>query len=192
MLITAAVFCFGCAAFVALWAFSSCGMCCGGFSCYGAQPQELWHWALEHLGSLVAVCRLSCSMACEILVYSHLSTTTRDWIHVPCIGRWILKHCTTKEVLQFIDLSVVDVTSWFCCCQFSSVQSLSCVQLCDPMDCSTPGSLSITNTWSLLRFMSIKSVMPSNHLILCHPRLFLPSIFPSISIFSNELVLRIR
>ena len=68
-------------------------------------------------------------MACEILVYSHLSTTTRDWIHVPCIGRWILKHCTTEEVLQFLDVSILDVTSWFCCCQFSSVQSLSRVQL---------------------------------------------------------------
>ena len=60
------------------------------------------------------------------------------------------------------------------------------------MDCSTPGSLSITNSRSLLRFMSIESVMPSNHLILCHP-LFLPtSIFPSIRVFSNESVLRIR
>ena len=68
-------------------------------------------------------------MACEILVYSHLSTTTRDWIHVPCIGRWNLKHCTTEEVLQFLDVSILDVTSWFCCCQFSSVQSLSRVQL---------------------------------------------------------------
>ena len=53
-------------------------------------------------------------------------------------------------------------------------------------------SLSITNSWSLLKLMSIKSVMPSNHLILCHPHLFLPSIFPSIRIFSNESVLRIR
>ena len=52
-------------------------------------------------------------------------------------------------------------------------------------------SLSITNSWSLLKLMSIKSVMPSNHLILCHP-LLLPSIFPSIRVFSNESVLRIR
>ena len=53
-------------------------------------------------------------------------------------------------------------------------------------------SLSITNTQSLLKLMSIKSVMSSNHLILCHPLLLLPSLFPSISIFSNESVLRIR
>ena len=53
-------------------------------------------------------------------------------------------------------------------------------------------TLSITNSWSLPKPMSIKSVMPSNHLILCHPLLLLPSIFPSIRVFSNELALRIR
>ena len=53
-------------------------------------------------------------------------------------------------------------------------------------------SLSITNPWSLLKLMSIKSVMPSSHLILCHPLLLLPSIFPSIRVFSNEPVLHIR
>ena len=60
------------------------------------------------------------------------------------------------------------------------------------MDCSMPGSLSITNSWSLLKLMSIKSVMPSNHLILCRPLLLLPSIFPSIRVFSKESVLHIR
>ena len=56
-----------------------------------------------------------------------------------------------------------------------------------------PGcSMSITNSQSLLKFMSIKSVMSSNHLILCHPPLLLPSIFPSIRVFSNELALHIR
>ena len=53
-------------------------------------------------------------------------------------------------------------------------------------------SLSITNSWSLLKLMPIELVMPSNYLILCHPLLLLPSIFPSIKVFSNELVLRIR
>ena len=75
---------------------------------------------------------------------------------------------------------------------FSSVQSLSRVRLCDSMDCSTPGLSSITNSWSLHKLMSIKSVMPSNHLILCCPLLFLPSIFPSIKVFSNESALCIR
>ena len=60
------------------------------------------------------------------------------------------------------------------------------------MDCSTPASLSITNSRSLLKLMSIESVMPSNHRILCHPLLFPPSIFPSISVFFNESVIHIR
>ena len=58
--------------------------------------------------------------------------------------------------------------------------------LCDPINCSTPG---FPVLWSVLKFMSIESVMPSNHLILCRPLLLLPSIFPSIRIFSNESVL---
>ena len=64
----------------------------------------------------------------------------------------------------------------------------SCPTLCNPMDCSTLGFLSITNSWSLLKLMSTVSVMPSNHLILWHP-LLLPSIFPNIRVFSNESVL---
>ena len=60
------------------------------------------------------------------------------------------------------------------------------------MDCSTPGSLPITNSWSPLKLTSIKSVMPSNHLILCCPLLLPPSVFPSIRVFSNESVFHIR
>ena len=75
----------------------------------------------------------------------------------------------------------------------SSVQLLSCVRLfATPWTTARQASLFNTNSWSLLRLMSIESVMPSNHLILCHPLLFLPSIFPSIRVFSNESVLRIR
>ena len=73
--------------------------------------------------------------------------------------------------------------------QFSSVPQ-SCLILCNPMDCST--SLSITNFCSLLKLMSIESVMPSNHLIPCHPLFLLPSIFPSIRVFTNESALHIR
>ena len=76
--------------------------------------------------------------------------------------------------------------------QFSSVAQ-SCLTLCDPMDCSThQASLSITNSQSSLKLMTTESVMPSNHLILCHPLLLPPSIFPSIRVSSNESVLRIR
>ena len=60
------------------------------------------------------------------------------------------------------------------------------------MNCSTLGSLSITNSWSLPKLMSIESVMLSNHLILCHPLLFLPSVFLNIRVFSKELVVHIR
>jgi len=75
----------------------------------------------------------------------------------------------------------------------SSVQSLSRVRLfVTPWTVAPQASLSITNSWSLLKLMSIKSVMPSNYLILCHPLLLLPSIFPSTRVFSNESVLRIR
>ena len=75
--------------------------------------------------------------------------------------------------------------------QVSSVL-LSCPTLCNPMNHSMPGSLSITSSRSLPKPMSIKSMMPSNHLILCHSLLFLPSVFPNIRVFSSESTLRIR
>ena len=76
---------------------------------------------------------------------------------------------------------------------FSSVQSLSWLKLLETQwTAARQASLSITNSRSLLKLMSIESVMPSTHLILCHPVLLLPSIFPSIRVFSNESVLRIR
>ena len=75
--------------------------------------------------------------------------------------------------------------------QFSSVAQ-SCPTLCDPMDCSMPGLPVQQQPWSLLKLMSIKSTMPSNHLILHRPLLLLPSMFPSIRVFSKESVLCIR
>ena len=75
--------------------------------------------------------------------------------------------------------------------QFSSVAQ-SCPTLCDPMNRSTQTSLSITNSWSSPKPMCIVSVKPSSHLILCHPLLLLPSVFPSIRVFSNESVLHLR
>ena len=73
----------------------------------------------------------------------------------------------------------------------SSVTQL-CLTLCNPWTEACQASLSITNSWNLLKFMSIESVMASNHLILCRPLLLLPSIFPSIRAFSNESALHIR
>ena len=75
----------------------------------------------------------------------------------------------------------------------SSVLLLSCVQLfATPWTAARQASLSFTNSQSLLKLMSIESVMPCNHFILCHPLLFLPSVFPSIGVFSNELAVSIR
>ena len=74
-------------------------------------------------------------------------------------------------------------------CQFSSVTQ-SCPTLCNPMDCNTPDFPVLHQ--ELHKLMSIELVMPSDHLILCRPLLFLPSIFPSTGIFSNESVLNIR
>ena len=75
----------------------------------------------------------------------------------------------------------------------SSVQFLSCVWLfVTPWTAACQASLSFTNSQSLLKLMSIESVMPSDHLILCYPLLLLPSVFPSIRVFSNESVLHIR
>ena len=78
-------------------------------------------------------------------------------------------------------------SSTTCCCSLPQ----SCTTICDPMDCSTLCSLVLPISWSFLKLMYIESVMPSNHFILCLP-LFLPSIFPSIRAFSNELALHIR
>ena len=100
---------------------------------------------------------------------------------------WSSFRFTTKLTESYRDFSCRP------CRPISSVLSLSRVWLfMTPWTTACEASLSITNSWSLLKLMSIKSVMPSNHLILCHPLLLLPSIFPSITVFSNESVLWIR
>ena len=101
----------------------------------------------------------------------------RYWIHVNCIADGFFTHWATWETQV----------------RFSSVQSLSCVQLFGTLwTAACQASLYITNSRSLPKLMSIESVMPSNHLILCHPLLLLPSIFPNIRVFSNESALRMR
>ena len=93
-----------------------------------------------------------------------------------CLGMVFLGHRVTRRLTLF-----------------SSVQSLSHVRLfATPWTAARQASLSITNSWSLLKLMSIESVMPSNYLILCCPLLLLPSTFPSIRVFSNESVPRNR
>ena len=85
------------------------------------------------------------------------------------------------------------VETFYCSVQFSSVQSLSLVRLfATSWTAACQASLSITNSWSLLKLTSVELVMPSNHLILYHPLLLPPSVFPSIRVFFNGAVLRIR
>ena len=97
----------------------------------------------------------------------------------PALGGQSLSHWTTGKSWVFF--------------QFSSVQSLSHVQLiATPWTAIHQAFLSITNSQSLPKLMSIESVIPSNHLILCRPLLLVPSIFPSIRVFSNESALCIR
>ena len=103
-------------------------------------------------------------------------------------------HCST---VSFIQASLIYDTNnrqetfeWI---YISSVQLLSCVQLfATPWTAARQASLSITNSWSILKLMFIESVMPSSHLILCHHLLLLSSIFPSVRVFFNESVLYIR
>ena len=97
---------------------------------------------------------------------------------------------TSPEFLWYIYFSCVSLIKMH---QFISIHSLSRVQLfMTPWTAACQTSLSITNSWSLPKLMPIESEMPSNPLILCHPLLFPPSIFPSIRVFSNELALCIR
>ena len=102
---------------------------------------------------------------------------------------WILVSFLTIGCIVHTDAFI----TFLLFCQFSSVYSLSRVWVfATPWTAARQASLSITNSWSLLKLMSIELVMPSNHLILCRGLLLLPSIFPSIRVFSNESALRIR
>ena len=102
------------------------------------------------------------------LAYANLGNLT-------CLCLWLVQEVRYKPI------------------QFSSVQLLSCVWLfVTPWNAACQGSLSITNSLSLPKLMSIESVIPSNHIILCHPLLLLPSIYPSIRVISNKSILRIR
>ena len=103
---------------------------------------------------------------------SLLSLLTRC-INVHLVKRWICIYAY-RDVLSY--------TIAYICCSFAQ----SCPTLCNPMDCSMP-AFPVLHHLPELRLMSIESVMPSNHLVLCRPLLLLPSILPSIRVFSNEL-----
>ena len=95
----------------------------------------------------------------------------------------------TLNINSFIQQIFIDISS-LGSFQFSSIAQ-SCLTLCDPKDCSMPG-FPVHHQLPEFKLMSIELEMPSNHLILCHPLLLLPSIFPSIRVFSSESALRIR
>ena len=146
---------------------------------------------LSSVDSIVGVHGLSCSVACGIFP---------DQGSNPCLLHWQvnslpLSQLGSPRILPFLSsrppkllLSFAGVCVYTCC-----VQLLSHVQLfANPWTTTRQASLSIRNSQSLLKLKSIELVMPSNHLILCHPFLFLPSILFSIRVFSNESALCIR
>ena len=110
---------------------------------------------------------------------------TRSWLHISdfvCRNLWRWRRWTsTRKTNPQVTINY----------QFSSVTQ-SCPTLCDPWTAAHQASLSITNSQSLLKRMSIESVMPSNHLILCRLFLLPPSVFHTVRVFSNESALRIR
>ena len=120
--------------------------------------------------------------------YDLLSNFSCWWEFRPILIQWSKKRKPQTNLnLQF------PKTRYYYICLFSSVQSISRVWLFSiPWTAAHQASLSITNSWSPPKLMSNELVMSSSHLILCRPLLLLPSIFPSIRVFSIELVLRIR
>ena len=139
------------------------------------------------------------SWAMGLVALQHVeSTPTRDETHMPCIDRWILNHRTTREVLPHsllfpTFLALLECLFFQLNVKIVAVQLLSRVRPCvTPWTAARQASLSFTISRSLLKLMSIELVMPSNHLILCHPILLPPSIFPSLTVFSNKSTLHIR
>ena len=121
--------------------------------------------------------------SCNSWGHKELDTTEQlNWTELHIL-KWL------NFILPYINIFFLPVST----CYISSVQSLSHVQLFVTLwTAACQASLPITNSRNLLKLMSIESVMPSNHLILCRPLLFPPSIFPSIRVFSSESVLHIR
>ena len=126
--------------------------------------------------------------------FSRGSSRPRDWTRVShitgrCFNIWAIRKALA------LSKQPRNVSHSYCLVHLTlgSVQSLCYVIfVATPWTAAHQASLSITNSQSLFKLMSIKSVIPSNHLILCHPLLLLPSIFPSIRVFSNQSVLQIR
>ena len=153
---------------------------------------------------------LTCSMNATVVSLHALSISLHNvseevswpWPHLILKQSWlnVLIHISQRHMQTFFSLITIkkhkfSLRRYFrlVLIQFSSVPSLSRVRLfATPWTAAYEASLSITNSWTLLKLMSTESMMPSNHLILCCPPLHLPSIFPCIKVFSNESVLCTR
>ena len=137
---------------------------------------------------------------------AHTVTASQIMMHINCLGNWSNADSESLAGLRVCICDIFSVAavpailqaklrklSYSICHGISSVQfAQSCLTLCDSIDCSTPDLLVHHQLPEFTQLMSIELVMPSNHLILCRPLLLLPSIFPSIRVFSNESVLCIR
>ena len=146
-------------------------------------PTLLQPYELSSTGSSVHGISQERILEWVAISFSRGSSWLRDWTCVscvPCINIWIIYHWTTREAHQM-----------FREVHFSSVTQ-SCPTLCNPWIAALQAFLSITNSQSSLKLMSIELVMPSSHLTLCHSLLLLPPIPPSIGVFSNESTLRLR
>ena len=128
---------------------------------------------ISHLSRLLALVLWGRRPCQRLMLHNSPSAFIHRLFNSPC---WV---CLWLPVDKLESLPMVP---------YHPVCAQSCLTFYDPMDCSTPGSPVITNSWSLLKFVSIESVIPSNHLILCRPLLLQPSIFPKIRVFSNESV----
>ena len=145
-----------------------------------------WKWKVK-VKSLSRVRLLASPWAAAHQAPLFMGFSRQEWVAIAfcCCSPW--GHKESDMTLQLNNKK----WRWQFSVHFSSVTQ-SCPTLCNPWTAAHQASLSITNSWSLLKLTSIESVMPSNHLILCRPLLLLPSIFPSIRVFSNEWILRIR
>ena len=138
--------------------------------------------------AVALICLCSTFMA---FVHGLRKTSSHSHIHQAFLWAWSqILESTFLQHLRFTANSIFSPGNRPMIA-FSSVTQ-SCPTLCNPWTSAHQASLSITNFQSLLKLMSIKSVMPSNHLILCRPFLLLPSIFPNLKVFSSESVLSIR
>ena len=131
---------------------------------------------------------LLCTTLNSVFIIKWLKTFNSSFNQLQILS--ILPNVMRTQVNSSLEnISIISLL--FSSVQFSSVTQ-SCPTLCNPMNCSTPGLPVHHQLWSSLKLMSIESVMPSSHLILCHPLLLLPPIPPSIRVFSNESTFRMK